>query len=106
MVIENQPFLRLTMPVAQSNDLPAKWAIVAVSTLALVVSNGLAIGGMPVFSNEIKAEFLAAGYISRDDAETFLANGANLTFFMSGVFSLIGGWLLPRFRIKPLMIVG
>jgi len=94
------------MPVRQSNDPQANWTIVVVSTLALIVSNGLAIGGMPVFSNAIKAEFLAGGLISRDLAETFLANGANLTFIMSGVFSLIGGWLLTRFRIKPLMMVG
>jgi len=94
------------MPVPQSQDPQARWAIVAVSTLALVVSNGLAIGGMPVFSNDIRTEFLAVGLISRDQAETFLANGANLTFLMSGVFSLIGGWLLTRFRVKPVMIAG
>jgi len=94
------------MPVPKSQQLQARWAIVAVSTLALIVSNGLAIGGMPVFSNDIRSEFLAAGLISRDQAETFLANGANLTFFMSGIFSLIGGWLLTHVRIKPLMTVG
>ncbi len=82
------------------------WVIVAVSTLALVVSNGLAIGGLPPFYKPIREEFVALGAIEATHAETFIANAANITFLMSGVFSLIGGWLVTRFRLKPLMVVG
>lgn len=82
------------------------WIIVAISTLALVISNGLSIGGLPPFYKPLREEFVGIGAIDAAKAESFIANGANITFLMSGVFSLLGGWLAARFRLKPLMIVG
>ena len=82
------------------------WVIVAVSTLALVISNGLTIGGFPPFYKPIREEFVAIGAIDQSHAETFIANGANIVFLMSGVFSLIAGWLLTRISLKILMLVG
>ena len=82
------------------------WVIVAVSTLALVVSNGLAIGGLPPFYKPVREEFIAIGAINANAAESFIANSANITFLMSGVFSLLGGWLITRYSLKPLMLVG
>jgi MFS family permease len=84
----------------------SRWAIVAVSTLALVVSNGLTIGGLPPFYKPLKEELVAIGAVDISHAESFIADGANITFLMSGVFSLIGGWLLTRMPVKALMIVG
>jgi MFS family permease len=80
--------------------------VLAVATLALVVSNGLAIGGLPPFYKPMREEFLALSIIDQTVAETFIANGANITFLMSGLFSLIGGWLVTRFRLRPMMIFG
>ena len=80
--------------------------IVCVATAALVISNGLSIGGLPPFYKPIREEFLAIGAIDPAHAESFIANGANITFLMSGVFSLLGGWLLTRIRLKPLMLAG
>jgi len=82
------------------------WVIVVVATLALVVSNGLAITGLPPFYKPIRDEFVAIGAVDASHAETFIANCANITFLMSGVFSLLGGWLITKFRLKPLMLVG
>ncbi|CAN5582244.1 MFS transporter [soil metagenome] len=82
------------------------WVIVMVATLSLVVSNGLAIGGLPPFYKPIREEFVAIGAIDSARAESFIANCANITFLMSGVFSLLGGWLITRFSLKPLMLVG
>ena len=82
------------------------WVIVAIATLALVISNGLSIGGLPPFYKPLREEFVAIGSIDAATAESFIANGANITFLMSGVFSLLGGWLVTRFRLKPMMIVG
>lgn len=84
----------------------SRWRIVTVSTLALVISNGLAIGGMPVFYRPLRDEFVASGAVNAANAESFIAVGANITFLMSGVFSLIGGWLLTVVRIRTLMLVG
>lgn len=82
------------------------WAIVGISTLALVISNGLSIGGLPPFYKPLREEFVGIGAIDAAAAESFIANGANITFLMSGVFSLLGGWLVTHFRLKPMMIVG
>ena len=82
------------------------WVIVLVATLALVVSNGLAITGLPPFYKPIRDEFVAIGAVDASHAETFIANCANITFLMSGVFSLLGGWLITKFRLKPVMLAG
>lgn len=84
----------------------SRWSIVVVSTVALVISNGLAIGGLPPFYKPIREDFVAIGAVDASASESFIANGANITFLMSGVFSLIGGWLLTRIAVKPLMIAG
>ncbi len=85
---------------------PAHWTILIVATFALVISNGLAIGGLPPFYKPVREEFVLLGAIDPSRAETFIANSANITFLMSGVFSLLGGWLLTRIRIKVLMVIG
>ncbi len=83
-----------------------RWVIVGLALLALTVSNGLAIGGMPIFSKVIREEFVEIGSVSRESAETFIGNCSNITFLMSGVFSMIGGWLIARFGLRLLMISG
>ena len=82
------------------------WVIVAVATLALVVSNGLSIGGLPVFYKPMREDLVAAGTVAAANAESFIAFGATLTFFFSGVLSPVAGWLIQRFRLKALMIAG
>ena len=82
------------------------WVIVAVSTLALIVSNGLSIGGLPPFYKPMREELVALAAVDPTRAESFIAIAANITFIMSGVSSLLSGWLLTRLRIKPVMLVG
>jgi len=80
--------------------------IVAVAMIALIISNGLSIGGLPPFYKPIREEFVAIGAVDHNFAESFIANGANITFLMSGIFSLVGGWLLAYIRLKDLMLAG
>src|SRR5688500_13962056 len=82
------------------------WVIVAVATLALVVSNGLSIGGIPVFYKSIREDFVASGAVEAGQAESFIAFGASLTFLFSGLISPISGWLIQKFRVKPMMLLG
>ena len=72
------------------------WAIVGVATLALIVSNGLAIGGIPVVYKSIREDFVASGAVAADHAESFIALGATLTFFFAGILSPLAGWLIQR----------
>ncbi|KXK02230.1 MAG: major facilitator superfamily protein [Acidobacteria bacterium OLB17] len=78
----------------------------AVAALSLIVSNGLSIGGLPPFYKPLREDFVASGAIAAAHAETFIANSANITFLLSGVFSLVGGWLALRFPLKAVMTAG
>lgn len=82
------------------------WVIVAVATLALVVSNGLSIGGIPVFYRSIREDFVASGTVASGQAESFIAFGASLTFLFSGLISPFAGWLIQKFPLKNVMLVG
>lgn len=82
------------------------WVIVAVATLALVVSNGLSIGGIPVFYKSIREDFVGSGAIALENAESFIAFGASLTFLLSGLISPFAGWLIQRFPLKILILAG
>lgn len=82
------------------------WVIVAVSTLALLVSNGLSIGGIPVFYKPIQEDLLRLGTVTSQTADRVTGDGASLTFLLAGIFSLIVGVLIQRFSLKTMMIVG
>jgi MFS family permease len=82
------------------------WVVVAVALLALIVSNGLSIGGIPVFYKSIREDFVASGAVAADRAESFIAFGATLTFLFSGLISPLAGWLIEKISIKHLMLVG
>lgn len=82
------------------------WIILAVSTIALIVSNGLAIGGIPVFYKFIREEFTGIGAIAPDRGESFIALGASITFMTAGFLSPLTGWLIGKFSIRYLMAAG
>jgi len=82
------------------------WVIVGISTLALVVSNGLAIGGIPVFSKWIKEDFIKSGAIMSGQAETVVANFGTITFLVAGFFSPVAAYFIQKFNVRLLMIIG
>jgi MFS family permease len=82
------------------------WVIVAISTLALVVSNGLAIGGIPVFSEWIRNDFIVSGAIPADKAQTIVSNFGVFTFLVAGITAPFAGYFIQKFNIKILMLIG
>ncbi|MFN2411619.1 MAG: MFS transporter [Pyrinomonadaceae bacterium] len=82
------------------------WVIVAISTLALLVSNGLSIGGIPVFYKPIQEDFLSLGTVTTQTADRVTGDAASLTFLLAGIFSLVVGSLIQRFSLKSLMVAG
>lgn len=82
------------------------WVILAVGVLALIVSNGLAIYGIPVFYKWIREDFVASGAVDATKAESFIAFGATLTFWVAGISSPLLGWLIQKFNLRILMITG
>lgn len=82
------------------------WIILAISTLALIISNGLTIGGIPIFYKWIREDFVSTGAIEASKAESFIAFGATLTFLLSGLSSPIAGWLIQKISLRTMMIFG
>lgn len=82
------------------------WIIAATATLALIISNGLAIYGIPAFYKFIREDFVKSGVVPANQAETFIADGAALTFLFSGFFSPVAGWLIQKYNLRVLMIIG
>lgn len=82
------------------------WIIVAVSTLCLLVSNGLAILGLPVFYKPMLEELVSAGGIEADKAQTLVGSAAGLTFVLAGLIAPVAGYLLRKISSKIMMCIG
>jgi MFS family permease len=82
------------------------WVIVAISTLALVVSNGLSIGGLPVFYKPMLADMIAIGGVEADKAQSMVGGAAGLTFLFAGFLAPIAGYLLTKISTKIMMCIG
>lgn len=82
------------------------WIIVAIATLSLVVSNGLAVNGIPVFSEWIRNDLLAAGAITPENAQKTVANFGILTFLVAGLSAPFGGHLMKKISLRTIMIGG
>ena len=74
--------------------------------LALIVSNGLSIGGIPVFYKPLREDFVRSGAVAANQAESMIGLAGSLTFLVAGFFSPIAGYLIDKYDIKILMIVG
>ena len=82
------------------------WIIVGISTLALLISNGLSIGGIPVFYKFVQNDLVASGAVSADKIQSVYGLGPALTFLMAGFFAPVGGFLLQKFKARLMMIFG
>ncbi|MEZ5305923.1 MAG: MFS transporter [Pyrinomonadaceae bacterium] len=82
------------------------WLIVCISTLALVVSNGLAILGLPVFYKPMLADLIASGSIDESTSQTLIGTAAGITLLSAGLLAPIGGWLYRKTSARLMMTIG
>lgn len=82
------------------------WWIAAISTVALLISNGLTIGGLPVFYKYIQEDLVRLGTVTVDKKDAMTGLAAGLTFLLAGIFSLVVGLLLKKIKLKIVMIAG
>ncbi len=94
------------MTETNKNKIFYGWIIVAISTLALVVSNGLSIGGIPVFSEWIRNDFIASGAIPAERAQTIVSNFGVFTFLVAGLTAPFAGYFIQKYNLKTLMLIG
>lgn len=82
------------------------WYIVAICLLALVVSNGLSIGGIPVFYKFVQNELVANGSVPQDRIQSVYGYAPAITFFLAGLLGPLAGYLLQKTSAKILMVAG
>ncbi len=82
------------------------WWIVAISTLALVISNGLSIGGIPVFYKPIQTDLVASGAVAPESIQSVYGIAPAMTFLLAGFISPVSGFLLQRLRARIMMVLG
>ncbi len=81
------------------------WLIVAVATLAMLVTNGLSIGGLPVFFKPLLTDLAATGAVKPGD-RSVTAFASGITFWTAGLAVLLVGWLVNRVKLRVLMAIG
>lgn len=75
------------------------WLVVAVSTFAMLVTNGLSVGGLPIFFKPLMTDL---GITDRSVIGTATA----ITFLISGGLSPVVGNLIGRVNVRALMAFG
>ncbi len=94
------------MTETNKNNFFYGWVIVAVSTFALLISNGLSIGGLPVFYKPIQEDLLIIGTVSMQTKDAVTGLAAGLTFLLAGIFSFVIGLFIKRIGLRRLMAIG
>lgn len=82
------------------------WTIVAVSTLTLLVSNGLSIVGIPVFYKFIQADLIASGAVAKENIQSVYGFAPAFTTLLAGFFAPVAGYLLYKLDSRKMMIIG
>lgn len=94
------------MPENIQKNLYYGWVIVAVSTLALLISNGLSIGGITIFYKPIQQELLGLGAIAPERVQSVYGNAPALTILLAGLIAPLAGFLLQRLKARIMMVIG
>lgn len=80
--------------------------MVAMAMLALIVSNGIAVGGMPVFFKSVQADLIASGAVRAEEIQSSFSIGPALTIMLAGFLAPLGGYLIDRIGTKWVMVIG
>lgn len=88
------------------NKLFYGWIIVAISTLALLVSNGLSIGGIPIFYKFVQNDLINSGAVAQENIQSIYGLAPALTFLFAGLFAPVGGFLINRLKARTMMLIG
>ena len=78
----------------------------AIATLSLVVSNGLSIGGIPVFYKFIQTDLVNAGAVEPTKIQSVFGLAPALTFLLAGFLSPVAGFLLQKYNARRMMLIG
>ena len=89
-----------------SNPTAFAFVIALVALLMLVVSNGLAIGGIPIFFKPIQENLIALGLADKANIQSSFAIGPAITIMLAGFAAPVGGILISRIGFKFVLSLG
>jgi MFS family permease len=80
--------------------------IAVVALVMLVVSNGLAVGGIPVFFKPVQDSLIELGAVSQSEIQSAFAIGPAITIMLAGLAAPLGGILIGRIGFKMVLMTG
>ena len=81
-------------------------AAVAAALVAVIISNGIASSGVPIFYRPIIDSMVAAGHITPPEGAAMMGTAASITLLVAGTLSLVVGLLVHRLGLKRVMVAG
>jgi hypothetical protein len=81
------------------------WWMVGIATLALLVTNGLTIGGLPVFYKPMIDDLQRLGTLG-GQSRSLTSFASSITFWSAGIFVFFTGMLISRVRLRILLAIG
>jgi len=94
------------MQKEKSNPPLFAFVVALVALIMLVVSNGLAVGGIPVFFKPVQNSLIESGAVSGSDIQSAFAIGPMITIMLAGLVAPIGGILIGRIGFKWVLTTG
>ena len=82
------------------------WWIVAIAWAALLIGNGLTIGGLPAFTSSMLSALIESGALTKTTAPALPGFAATLMIAIAGLAAPLIGALVGRVSIRILMSVG
>jgi sugar phosphate permease len=79
--------------------------MVGIATLALLVTNGLTIGGLPVFYKPMIDDLQRLGTLG-GQSRSLTSFASSITFWSAGIFVFFTGMLISRVRLRILLAIG
>ena len=94
------------MSLQASGRLIYPFIVMATATVALIVSNGLAVGGISVFFKPVQTDLVASGAVAASNIQSAFSVGPALTIMLAGFLAPLGGFLIGSMGIKRVMVIG
>ncbi|MGH9842851.1 MAG: MFS transporter [Blastocatellia bacterium] len=82
------------------------WRIVSIAWLALLIGNGLTVGGLPAFTSNMLRALIEAGTLTKEAAPALPGAAATLMIVIAGFTAPLAGVLVGRVSIRVLMSIG
>lgn len=87
---------------------PTKYAFVIafIGLIMLVISNGLAVGGIPIFFKSVQDSLIGSGAVAKSEIQSAFAVGPAITIMLAGLAAPLGGLLIGSLGFRVVLTAG